>query len=149
MPDDFSLYLHAPHVTDPALAPPGCGAFYVLAPVPHLGNAELAWEEIAGAYAERILAALERVLPDLRAHVVLRHWMTPLDFRRDLNAYRGSAFSLAPTLTQSAWFRMHNRDPRIPNLYLAGAGTHPGAGIPGVLNSARATADLVLADLAP
>lgn len=149
LPEDFSLYLHAPHVTDPALAPSGCGAFYVLAPVPHLGNAELPWEtELAGAYAERILAALERVLPDLRAHVVLRHWMTPLDFRRDLNAYRGSAFSLAPTLTQSAWFRMHNRDPRIANLYLAGAGTHPGAGIPGVLNSARATADLVLADLA-
>ena len=149
LPEDFSLYLHAPHVTDPALAPAGCGAFYVLAPVPHLGNAELPWTRLAGAYAERILTALERVLPDLRAHVVLRHWMTPLDFRRDLNAYRGSAFSLAPTLTQSAWFRMHNRDPRIPNLYLAGAGTHPGAGIPGVLSSARATADLVLADLAP
>ena len=149
LPEDFSLYLHAPHVTDPALAPSGCGAFYVLAPVPHLGNAELPWTQLADLYAERILAALERVLPDLRAHVVLRHWMTPLDFRRDLNAYRGSAFSLAPTLTQSAWFRMRNRDPRIPNLYLVGAGTHPGAGIPGVLNSARATADLVLADLAP
>ena len=149
LPEDFSLYLHAPHVTDPSLAPPGGGAFYVLAPVPHLGNAELPWAEIAGPYADRILAALERVLPDLRAHVVLRRWMTPLDFRSDLNAYCGSAFSLAPTLTQSAWFRMHNRDPRIPNLYLVGAGTHPGAGIPGVLNSARATVDLVLADLAP
>ena len=149
LPEDFSLYLHAPHLTDPALAPPGCGAFYVLAPVPHLGNAELPWQEIAGAYADRILTALERVLPDLRAHVVVRRWMTPLDFRSDLNAYCGSAFSLAPTLTQSAWFRMHNRDPWIPNLYLVGAGTHPGAGIPGVLNSARATTDLVLADLAP
>ena len=149
LPEDFSLYLHAPHVTDPSLAPPGCGAFYVLAPVPHLGNAELPWEAIAGSYADRILAALERVLPDLRAHVVVRRWMTPLDFRSDLNAYHGSAFSLAPTLTQSAWFRMHNRDPHIPNLYLVGAGTHPGAGIPGVLNSARATANLVLADLTP
>ena len=149
LPEDFSLYLHAPHVTDPSLAPPACGAFYVLAPVPHLGHAALPWNEIAGTYADRILAALERVLPALRAHVVVRRWMTPLDFRSDLNAYHGSAFSLAPTLTQSAWFRMHNRDPRIPNLYLVGAGTHPGAGIPGVINSARATADLVLADLAP
>ena len=149
LPEDFSLYLHAPHVTDPSLAPPGCGAFYVLAPVPHLGNAALPWDEIAGSYADRILAALERVLPDLRAHVVVRRWMTPRDFHCDLNAYHGSAFSLAPTLTQSAWFRLHNRDPQIPNLYLVGAGTHPGAGIPGVINSARATADLVLADLAP
>ena len=150
LPPDFSLYLHAPHLTDPSLAPPGGGAFYVLAPVPHLGNAALPWEELAGPYADRILAALEeRVLPGLRRRVVVRRWMTPRDFHRDLNAYHGSAFSLAPTLTQSAWFRMRNRDPRIPNLYLVGAGTHPGAGIPGVLNSARATAGLVLADLAP
>lgn len=149
LPPDFSLYLHAPHVTDPAVAPAGCGAFYVLSPVPHLGNAALPWNELAGSYADRILAALERVLPELRARVVVRRWMTPLDFRSDLHAYHGSAFSLAPTLTQSAWFRLRNRDPRIPNLYLVGAGTHPGAGIPGVLNSARATAGLVLADLAP
>ena len=148
LPQDFSLYLHAPHITDPALAPPGCGTFYALAPVPHLGNADLPWDEIAGSYADRILAALERVLPDLRAHVVVRRWMTPPDFRSDLNAYHGSAFSLAPTLTQSAWFRMHNRDPDIPNLYLVGAGTHPGAGIPGVINSAQATVNLVLEDLA-
>lgn len=149
LPPDFSLYLHAPHLTDPSLAPPGGGAFYALAPVPHLGNAKLPWEELAGTYAERILTALEQVLPELRRHVVVRRYMTPLDFRRDLRAYHGSAFSLAPTLTQSAWFRMRNRDPRIPNLYLVGAGTHPGAGIPGVLNSAKATAELVLADLAP
>ncbi len=147
LPDDFALYLHAPHVTDRSAAPPGCGAFYALAPVPHLGNADLAWDEIAPRYADRILGALERVLPDLRAHVVLRRWMTPHHFHTELNARHGSAFSLAPTLTQSAWFRAHNRDPKIPGLYLVGAGTHPGAGIPGVLGSACATANLVLEDL--
>ena len=149
LPDDFSLYLHAPHISDPSVAPPGHGAFYVLAPVPHLGNAALEWDRIAANYADRILAAVERVLPDLRRHVVVRRWMTPFDFRDALNAYHGSAFSLAPTLTQSAWFRPPNRDSRIERLYLVGAGTHPGAGIPGVINSARATANLVLEDVAP
>ena len=148
LPDDFSLYLHAPHVTDPSVAPPGHGAFYALAPVPHLGNAALPWDRHAPGYADRLLAAIERILPDLRRHVVLRRWMTPCDFRSALNAYHGSAFSLAPTLTQSAWFRTPNRDPRIAGLYLVGAGTHPGAGIPGVINSARATARLVLEDVA-
>jgi phytoene desaturase len=148
LPDDFSLYLHAPHVTDPSVAPPGHGAFYALAPVPHLGNAALPWDRLAESYAERLLAAIERILPDLRRHVVVRRWMTPNDFRGVLNAYHGSAFSLAPTLTQSAWFRPANRDPRIEGLYLVGAGTHPGAGIPGVINSAHATARLVLAEVA-
>lgn len=147
LPDDFSLYLHAPTVTDPTLAPPGCGTFYVLSPVPHLGNAALDWDVVAPVYADRILAYLERHMPDLRAHVVAKRWMTPRDFQHELGAYHGSAFSLAPTLTQSAWFRPHNRDPRIPGLYIAGAGTHPGAGVPGVVNSAKATAGLVLSDL--
>jgi len=147
LPDDFSLYLHAPTVTDPSLAPPGCGSFYVLSPVPHLGNAPLDWEAIAPAYADRILAYLERSMPDLRRHVVTQRWMTPTDFQGDLNAYHGAAFSLAPTLTQSAWFRTHNRDPKIPGLYIVGAGTHPGAGVPGVVNSGKATAGLVLRDL--
>ena len=149
LPEDFSLYLHAPHITDPSVAPPGHGAFYVLAPVPHLGNAAVQWDRIAEQYADRILAAVERVLPDLRRRIVVRRWMTPFDFRNRLNAYHGSAFSLAPTLTQSAWFRTPNRDSRIEGLYLVGAGTHPGAGIPGVINSARATAKLVLEDVAP
>lgn len=148
LPDDFSLYLHAPTLSDPSLAPEGCEAFYVLAPVPHLGNARLDWDEIAPGYADKILAYLERVLPDLRQHVVTRRWMTPLDFERTLGAHLGSAFSVAPTLTQSAWFRPHNRDSRIPGLYLVGAGTHPGAGVPGVVNSAKATAKLVLEDFA-
>ena len=149
LPEDFSLYLHAPTVSDPELAPPGCGSYYVLSPVPHLGNAELDWDTLAPVYANKILASLERLMPDLRRHVVVRRYTTPLDFERQLGAYRGSAFSLAPLLRQSAWFRPHNRDPQIPGLYLVGAGTHPGAGVPGVVASAKATARLVLEDLAP
>jgi phytoene desaturase len=146
LPDDFSLYLHAPSVTDPSLAPPGGATFYVLSPVPHLGNAPLDWDRIAPDYARRILQALERVMPDLRRHVVVERYLTPSGFERDLMAYQGSAFSVAPKLTQSAWFRPHNRDPHIPGLYIVGAGTHPGAGVPGVVSSAKATAGLVLAD---
>lgn len=144
--DDFSLYLHAPHVTDPSLAPAGHGAFYVLAPVPHLGNAPLDWPSLARGYGDRILAALEELLPDLRQHVVVRRDFTPIDFQRELGAYHGSAFSVAPTLTQSAYFRPHNKDPRVPGLYIVGAGTHPGAGVPGVINGAKATYKLIAED---
>ncbi|HUS66196.1 MAG TPA: phytoene desaturase [Kofleriaceae bacterium] len=146
LPEDFSLYLHAPHVTDPSMAPPGRGSFYVLSPVPHLGHAPLDWTKIAGEYGDRILAALEQLMPDLRRHVTVRRHFTPDDFKGELNAYLGSAFSCAPNLTQSAWFRPHNRDPRIPGLYLVGAGTHPGAGVPGVVNSAKATAGVIARD---
>src|SRR5690606_29280972 len=114
----------------PSLAPPGGGAFYVLSPVPHLGNAPLDWDAIGTAYGDRILASLERLLPDLRQHVVVRRQFTPADFKTQLASHIGSAFSVAPTLTQSAYFRPHNRDKRIPGLYLVGAGTHPGAGVP-------------------
>ena len=148
LPDDFSLYLHAPTVTDPSLAPVGCEAFYVLSPVPHLGNADLDWEAIAPAYADRILAYLERDLPGLTSSIVTKRWFTPRDFASELSAHHGSAFSVAPRLTQSAWFRPHNRDPNIPGLYLVGAGTHPGAGVPGVINSAKATAQLMVRDFA-
>lgn len=146
LPDDFSLYLHAPSVTDPSLAPPGGATFYVLSPVPHLGNAPLDWDRIGDTYGNRILEALEGVMPDLRQHVVTRRSLTPQGFANDLFAHHGSAFSVAPKLTQSAWFRPHNRDPKLPGLYLVGAGTHPGAGVPGVVSSAKATAGLVLAD---
>jgi phytoene desaturase len=139
LPDDFSLYLHAPHVTDPSLAPAGGGSFYVLSPVPHLGHAALDWDAIATSYGDRILAALEPLLPDLRRHVTVRRHFTPADFRSELHALHGSAFSCAPTLGQSAYFRPHNKDRRIPGLYLVGAGTHPGAGVPGVVNGAAAT----------
>jgi phytoene desaturase len=148
LPDDFSLYLHAPTVTDPSLAPPGCEAFYVLSPVPHLGNANIDWEKVGPVYAERILAYLETYLPNLRQHVVTKQWLTPQGFASDLRAFQGSAFSCAPTLTQSAWFRPHNRDKRIEGLYIVGAGTHPGAGLPGVVNSAKATARVILEDFA-
>jgi len=147
LPDDFSLYLHAPTVTDPTLAPEGGDAFYVLAPVPNLGQADLDWDTVGPAYAERILTALERHLPDLREHVVVKRWITPHTFRDDLRSHLGAAFSVAPNLTQSAWFRPHNRDRHLPWLYFAGAGTHPGAGVPGVVNSAKATAALALAAL--
>lgn len=147
LPGDFSLYLHAPTVTDPSLAPPGCDSFYVLSPVPHLGNAPIDWAAEGDAYADRILEALEGVLPDVRKHVVTRRFITPQSFETDMNAYQGSAFSVAPTLTQSAYFRPHNRDPKIPGLYLVGAGTHPGAGVPGVVNSAKATAELMVRSL--
>ncbi len=146
LPDDFSLYLHAPSVTDPSLAPEGCSAFYVLSPVPHLGKAKLDWGRVGEPYADRILQYLERYLPDLRRHVVTRRFITPQTFRDELGAFHGSAFSVAPKLTQSAWFRPHNRDPKIPGLYIVGAGTHPGAGLPGVINSAKATVGVLLGD---
>jgi phytoene desaturase len=146
LPRDFSLYLHAPTVSDPSLAPEGCECFYVLSPVPHLGNAPIDWEREAPGYADRILASMESFLPDLRKHLVVQKNFTPLDFRSELAAHHGSAFSVAPILTQSAWFRPHNRDAKIPNLYLVGAGTHPGAGVPGVVNSAKATVKTLLED---
>ena len=146
--DDFSLYLHNPCVTDPSLAPPGCGSFYVLAPVPHLGTApDIDWAVEGPKYRDRIFAYLEkRCLPDLRADLVTSRIFTPLDFQSELNAHVGSAFSIEPILTQSAWFRPHNRDDVVPNLYVVGAGTHPGAGVPGVIGSAKATARLMIAD---
>ena len=144
---DFSLYLHAPTVTDPDLAPEGCTGFYVLAPVPNLKQ-DIDWETEAGPYADRILDALEdRLLPGLRETLVTRRIFSPFDFRDELNAHLGSAFSLEPILTQSAWFRAHNRDDMIKNLYVVGAGTHPGAGVPGVVGSAKATAGVILADV--
>ncbi|WP_312838560.1 phytoene desaturase [Pantoea piersonii] len=146
--EDFSLYLHAPCVTDPSLAPPGCGSYYVLAPVPHLGTADLDWNVEGPRLRDRIFAYLEEhYMPGLRSQLVTHRMFTPFDFRDELNAYQGSAFSVEPILRQSAWFRPHNRDSHIHNLYLVGAGTHPGAGIPGVIGSAKATASLMLEDL--
>jgi len=146
--DDFSLYLHAPTVTDSTLAPPGGEAFYVLSPVPHLGKASIDWEAEGPRYRDRILDYLEqRYIPNLRQDLVTSRIFTPADFAEVLNGHLGSAFSLEPVLTQSAYFRVHNRDPHIGGLYFVGAGTHPGAGVPGVIASARATAGLILADV--
>ncbi len=148
LPDDFSLYLHSPCATDPEMAPEGCSTFYVLSPVPHLGAADIDWSVEGPRYADRIMAYLEeRYIPNLRRDLVTHRLWTPDDFEDTLNAHLGSAFSLEPILTQSAWFRTHNRDDRVPNLYVVGAGTHPGAGIPGVVGSAKATAGLMLEDL--
>jgi len=143
--DDFSLYLHAPSRSDASLAPPGQEAFYVLAPVPHLRSADLDWSVVGPAYRDRIFAYLEkRYIPGLTADLVTSRIFTPFEFRDELNAHNGSAFSLEPILTQSAYFRAHNRDDVIRNLYFVGAGTHPGAGVPGVIGSAKATASLML-----
>jgi phytoene desaturase len=148
LPADFSLYLHHPTVTDPSLAPEGCSSFYALAPVPHLGKAPLDWEALKEEYSQRILDEIEkRLMPGLKERIVTRFCYTPLDFQHDLQAHLGSAFSLEPLLTQSAWFRTHNRDDVLHNLYFVGAGTHPGAGIPGVVGSAKATAALMLETL--
>ena len=148
--DDFSLYLHAPSVTDDSLAPPGHSAYYVLSPVPHLGTADLDWDVLGPQYRDRILKYLnDRYIPGLLEDLVTVRHFTPFDFRSELNAHLGSAFSIEPILTQSAWFRPHNRDDAISNFYIVGAGTHPGAGIPGVVGSAKATAGLMIADARP
>ena len=146
--DDFSLYLHHPSATDKSLAPEGYSTFYVLAPVAHMGKAKVDWDGAFGEqFADAIIDELERrMIPGLRANLATRFHYTPADFGRDLNAHLGSAFSLEPVLWQSAYFRAHNRDDVISNLYFVGAGTHPGAGIPGVVGSAKATAQLMLED---
>jgi len=136
--EDFSLYLHAPTRTDPSLAPPGHEGFYVLSPVPNLQGGQN-WEDLKQEYADRILASLERadLVPDLRRHLVTRRIVTPQDFETTLDAYAGSAFQFEPVLTQSAWFRPHNKSEDVEGLYFVGAGTHPGAGLPGVVSSAK------------
>ncbi len=146
VPDDFSLYLHHPTATDKAMAPDGYATFYALAPVAHLGKAKVDWDGAFGQqFADAILDEVEaRMLPGLRANLATSFHYTPADFGRDLSAHLGSAFSLEPVLWQSAYFRAHNRDDVISNLYFVGAGTHPGAGIPGVVGSAKATAKLML-----
>jgi phytoene desaturase len=141
--DDFSLYLHRPTATDPSLAPPGCDAFYVLSPVPNLAG-DTDWTTAAEPYRQAIAQHLsETLLPDLDRHVVSSRLMTPLDFQKRLCAWRGSAFGLEPVLWQSAWFRPHNRSEDVTGLYLVGAGTHPGAGVPGVLSSAKVLESVV------
>ncbi|MFY9657409.1 MAG: phytoene desaturase [Methylocystis sp.] len=134
---DFSLYLHRPSATDPSVAPPGCDAFYVLSPVPNLAGGQ-DWPAIAEEYRRAVASTLEQsILPGLSSQIVTQRIATPIDFQERLCAFRGAAFSLEPTLTQSAWFRPHNASEDIRNLFLVGAGTHPGAGLPGVLSSAR------------
>ena len=143
LPEDFSLYLHRPTATDPSLAPPGGDSFYVLSPVPHLG-APIDWASSAPAYRNAIVRELESGhLPDLSRHIVSERMIDPRYFRDALGSHLGSAFSVQPVLTQSAWFRPHNVSEDVPNLYLVGAGTHPGAGVPGVLASGKIVAEMI------
>ncbi len=144
--EDFSLYLHMPTFTDPGMAPEGHESFYVLSPVPNLRSG-IDWRTEAKPYRDAIMRFLEeRYLPELSKHLVVEHWIDPIHFRDTLNSYQGSAFSVEPILTQSAWFRPHNRSEDIANLYFVGAGTHPGAGLPGVLSSSKIADDLINAE---
>ena len=146
--EDFSLYLHMPTLTDPAMAPESCESFYVLAPVPHMGSGT-DWQSQARPYRDRIMQFLEeRYLPDLGKHIVTEHMIDPRHFETTLSSYLGSAFSVEPILTQSAWFRPHNKSEELDGLYFVGAGTHPGAGLPGVLSSAKIADGLIAEELA-
>ncbi len=141
--EDFSLYLHRPTATDRSLAPTGHDCWYVLSPVPHLGG-NVDWEAVGQRYRDRIMEYLEeRYLPDLSKHIVTERRIDPRYFERTLNSYHGSAFGAAPILMQSAYMRPHNRSPDIGNLYFCGAGTHPGAGVPGVIASGKIVAELI------
>ncbi len=144
--EDFSLYLHAPTRTDPSLAPPGHENFYVLSPVPH-NDSGIDWEEEGPRYLDRILGHLEeRLLPGLRESLVTSFHVTPRYFEDRLRSAKGAGFGIEPRLSQSAYFRFHNRSEDVEGLYFVGAGTHPGAGIPGVLCSAKVL-ERVLPDL--
>ena len=149
MPDDLALYLHAPTRTDPSMAPPGSESLYVLAPVPNLAHG-IDWAREAPTFRDKIIHFLEHEagLQGLEASIVTEHTFTPLDFASALRSHLGAAFSIEPTLFQSAYFRPHNRSSQFDGLYFVGAGTHPGAGIPGVLLSADITSRLVMDDLA-
>ena len=143
LPEDFSLYLHRPTATDTSFAPAGCESFYVLAPVPNL-NAGIDWDTQGPLLRQRIIESLsEHMLPDLEQHLVTDFYMTPADFESAYLSVGGAGFSVAPLFTQSAWFRFHNKAEGPENLYLVGAGTHPGAGLPGVVSSAKVLDHLV------
>ncbi len=134
---DLNLYLHRPTATDPSLAPPGCDAWYVLSPVPHL-DGDIDWATQAEPYRQAIAKFLDQTLiPGFEQHVVASLVATPQDFRDRLLSFKGAGFGMEPVLLQSAYFRPHNKSEDVENLFLVGAGTHPGAGVPGVLSSAK------------
>ncbi|MCU0507526.1 MAG: phytoene desaturase family protein [Anaerolineae bacterium] len=143
LPEDFSLYLHMPTITDESIAPAGTESFYVLAPVPHLDSGT-DWKATAKPYRDRVMRYLEdNYLPGLGGEIIAEHMIDPLHFRDTLNSYKGAAFSVRPSLMQLAWFRPHNRSEEFDNLYFVGAGTHPGAGVPAVLASGKIAAELI------
>lgn len=140
---DFSLYLHRPSATDPSMAPEGCDCFYVLVPVPNQESG-IDWTTMAKPFRDRVMGFLEEhYLPGLTGNIVTERLLTPLDFETTLNTYRGSGFSFEPIFSQSAWFRPHNESEDVKNLFFVGAGTHPGAGVPGVLSSAKIAEQLI------
>ena len=146
---DFSLYVHRPTATDPSFAPPGCDSFYVLAPVPNLQSGT-DWETTAELFGDSIVQALEEtMMPGLKESITARFHMTPTHFQDRYKSVHGAGFSLAPIFRQSAWFRFHNSAEGIRNLFLVGAGTHPGAGLPGVISSAKALDRLIPAASLP
>ena len=146
--EDFSLYIHRPTATDPDFAPDGCDSFYVLCPVPHL-KFNIDWDSAGPHLRNRIVTALgETILPDLEQTITADFWMEPRDFKANYRSTYGAGFSIAPVFSQSAWFRYHNRDPHIRNLFFVGAGTHPGAGLPGVISSAKVVEALLKQDMA-
>jgi phytoene desaturase len=144
---DFSQYLHIPTLTDPSLAPPGHHAAYTLVPVPHNGSG-LNWSRLGKPFADKVLRFLDErgYIPGLRERLVYTSFITPDYFEHTLNSYLGNAFGVEPILTQSAFFRPHNRCADIRNLYLVGANTQPGAGTPSVMMSAKMTARLIAQD---
>ena len=146
--DDIAIYLHRPTATDSSFAPPGCDSVYALVPVPNL-KADIDWQQQGPLLQQKILAKLEHsVLPGIEAAAEQVFYMTPDDFQQDYNSEYGAGFSLAPLFYQSAWFRFHNQGEGIDNLLLTGAGTHPGAGLPGVISSAKVVETLLAKKLA-
>ncbi len=146
LPDDFSIYLHVPTRTDPELAPAGCETFYACVPVTHQDSG-IDWEKTKEPFRDRVLQYLnDNYIPNLLENLEVCEVFTPLDFERELNAYKGSAFQLQPLMSQSGWFRPHNRSRDITGLYIVGAGTHPGAGVPSVLLSGKITSEQIFLD---
>jgi phytoene desaturase len=142
--EDFSLYLHRPTATDPSFAPEGCDSFYVLCPVPNLQATNIDWERDGPLLRDQIVKALsDTIMPELEQTITADFYMTPQEFKQDYRSTHGAGFSIAPIFRQSAWFRYHNQDPHIDNLYFVGAGTHPGAGVPGVLSSAKVVESII------
>ncbi len=145
--NDFSLYIHRPTATDKSFAPEGCDSFYVLCPVPNL-QGKINWDKESEVLKDRIVEELSKtIMPELKDVITDVFWMNPGDFKNDYNSMHGAGFSIAPIFTQSAWFRYHNKDKKIKNLYFSAAGTHPGAGIPGVLSSAKVVENIIKSEL--
>ena len=137
LPKDLSIYIHRPTATDQTFAPKGCDSFYALVPVPNLAS-NIDWRKEGDSFKKHVINVLEKkILKDLKRNIVEDFYMTPLDFNKNYQSFLGTGFSIAPYFTQSAWFRFHNKSEIIKNLFLVGAGTHPGAGLPGVILSAR------------